>query len=315
MCIKSQVKNNVILIVTAVLILLSISLIITYGSQLFPELGIPTWDDIFAAAGLKGDNSIPDDCLSVHFIDVGQGDCILIKTQQGSALIDAGDTHSKDSVLRYLYNQNIKDLQYIFVTHPGSDHIGSMPEVLNSFPVSKIVMSDIRKEDLPTTRIYEKLLNTIYEKKIKAAKGKPGDVFELGDVKISVIAPLIQTNDLNNMSLVLRISYGNNTFLLTGDAEFKSENDILKSNVELKSDVLKAGHHGSKSSCSDKFLKKVEPDFAVISCGRGNSFGHPTKETMDRLTAAGAKILRTDFNGSIVFVSDGNNLYYLCERD
>lgn len=281
---------------------------ITYSPSLNLPFELPSWSDIFVQAGLTDNSTISRSPISVHFIDVGQGDCILIKTQHASALVDAGDRGKGEAVVQYLRNQNIEKLDYVFITHPDSDHIGGMPEVLENFKVSKFIMPAIKKENMPTTKIFEKLLNTIRNKQIDAETAVPQDVFNLGDATLTVLAPISSTSKLNNMSIVLRVVMGKNSFLLTGDAEIEEEMDMIKSGYPLQSDVLKAGHHGSKNSSGKDFLRAVSPKTVIVSCGRDNSYGHPSTEALERFSQVGAEVFRTDRHGSIVIGSDGENI-------
>lgn len=304
-----NIKNSKIKIIGVVLAaLLVCSFIITYSSSLNLPFDVPAWSDLFAQAGLTDNSVISHSPLSIHFIDVGQGDCILIKTQHASALVDAGERGRGEEVVQYLRNQNIEQLDYVFITHPDSDHIGGMPEVLENFKVSKFIMPAIKKEHMPTTKIFEKLLNTIRDRNIPAETAVLHEVFSLGDASLTVLGPISQTSKMNNMSIVLRVVLGENSFLLTGDAEAEEETEILKSGFMLKADVLKAGHHGSNSSSGGDFLKAVNPKTVIVSCGRDNSYGHPSPESLQRFSQIGAEVFRTDRHGSIIVASDGENI-------
>lgn len=284
------------------------SFMITYSSSLNLPFDLPAWSDIFGQAGLIDNSPVSRSPMSIHFIDVGQGDCILIKTQHASALVDAGERGKGEKVVQYLRNQNIEQLDYVFITHPDSDHIGGMPEVLENFKVSKFIMPAIKKEDMPTTKIFEKLLKTIRDREIPAETATLHEVFSLGDASLTVLGPISQTSKMNNMSIVLRVVLGENSFLLTGDAETEEELEILKSGYLLKSDVLKAGHHGNKSSSGEDFLKSVSPKTVIVSCGRDNSYGHPSPESLRRFSQIGAEVFRTDRHGSIIVASDGEKI-------
>ena len=281
---------------------------ITYSPSLNLPFNLPSWSDIFAQSGLIDNSVISKAPISIHFIDVGQGDCILIKTEHASALVDAGERGKGEIVVQYLRNQNIEQLDYVFITHPDSDHIGGMPEVLESFKVSKFIMPAIKKEHMPTTKIFEKLLNTVRDREVAAETAVPQETFNLGDATLTVLGPISSTSKTNNMSIVLRVVLGKNSFLLTGDAETEEESDIMKADYLLKSDVLKAGHHGSKSSSGNDFLRAVSPKIIIVSCGRDNSYGHPSSESLQRFSQIGADVFRTDRHGSIVVASDGEKI-------
>ncbi len=245
--------------------------------------------------------------LKVHFLDVGQGDSIIITIGSDAVLIDAGDRDSGSTVVNYLKKQGVGKLKYLILTHPHADHIGGAVEVINAFEIEKIIMPKVEH----TTRTFENLLETIKSKGMKITTPIPGDGYELGSAGFKILAPNSSSyKSLNDYSVVIRLTFGNTAFLFTGDAESTSESQILSKNFEVKSDVLKVGHHGSASSTSERFLKSVSPKYAVISVGRGNSYGHPTQEVLERLNSYGVKIYRTDEEGIIVATSDGTNITF-----
>ncbi|MCL2287629.1 MAG: MBL fold metallo-hydrolase [Candidatus Bathyarchaeota archaeon] len=253
------------------------------------------------------DSVLPDGAvLQVIFLDVGQADCILLKTGNHAMLIDAGDMGQDTLILNYLAEYGITTLDYLVATHPHADHIGSMTSVVKAMDnVGMVLMPD----KTHTTKTFENLVKAIEEKDIPVSMPKPGDVFALGDANMQVLAPNSAVyNNLNDYSIVLRVEFGNTVFLFTGDADTKSENEQLTNGLSLKADVLKVGHHGSRTSSTQKYLDAVAPSYAVIPCGVDNSYGHPHKEAMSRLTATGAVIYRTDENGTIIFVTDGETI-------
>jgi competence protein ComEC len=245
--------------------------------------------------------------LKVHFLDVGQGDSVLIVNGSNAMLIDAGDRGYGSGIVNYLKKQGVERLKYLILTHPHADHIGGAAEVINAFEIEKIIMPKAEH----TTKTFENLLVTIRSKGMKITTPVPGDEYELGSSRFKILAPNSSNYEsLNDYSVVIRLVFGNTAFLFTGDAESTSESQILSKNFEVKSDVLKVGHHGSASSTSERFLKSVSPKYAVISVGRGNSYGHPTQEVLERLNSYGVKIYRTDEEGIIVATSDGTNITF-----
>lgn len=245
--------------------------------------------------------------LKVHFLDVGQGDSILITTGSDAMLIDVSDRDSGSVVVNYLKKQGVERLKYLILTHPHADHIGGAAEVINAFEIEKIIMPKAEH----TTKTFENLLVTIRSKGMKITTPVPGDEYELGSSRFKILAPNSSNYEsLNDYSVVIRLTFGNTAFLFTGDAESTSESQILSKNFEVKSDVLKVGHHGSASSTSERFLKSVSPKYAVISVGKGNSYGHPTQEVLERLNSYGVKVYRTDEVGTIVATSDGANITF-----
>ena len=244
--------------------------------------------------------------LEVFFFNVGQGDCILLKTDGHNMLIDAGDLGKDQVVLNYLAKNNVNTLDYLVATHPHSDHIGSMPSVIRKMDnVSTVIMPD----KTHTTKAFENLIDAIEEKDIAVTIPKSGDVFNLGDANIQVLAPNnARYTNINDYSIVLRVDFGETVFLFTGDAEAKSENEQLQNRLPLKADVLKVGHHGSSTSSTPKYLDTVSPSYAVISSGANNVYGHPNNEILSYLNAKNVVIYRTDTNGTIVFTSDGEEI-------
>lgn len=245
--------------------------------------------------------------LRVHFIDVGQGDSTLIEKDGHFMLIDAGERDQGETVASYLEKQGVKTLDYVIGTHPHSDHIGGMETIIRKFEIQKVFLPE--KEH--TTKVYEGLLDAIGEKRLNVTLPKPGDTYPLGDASFQIIAPAGDYGDnLNNWSVGIRLDYGNNSFVLCGDAEKEAEEDMAAGGFSLKADVLKLSHHGSSTSSSPGFLDRVDPEFVVISCGKNNDYGHPHKEILNMLKERGIKALRTDRLGTIVAVSDGTRIAF-----
>ncbi len=251
--------------------------------------------------------------LKIHYIDVGQGDAILIQKDGENMLIDAGENEYGKVVVNYLKKNNVSKIDYIIGTHPHSDHIGGLDTVIQNFEVDKVIMPKVNH----TTKTFEDVLLAIKEKNLKLVFPKVGDIHKLGDAKWTILAPNGEEYDsLNNYSIVIRLQYKNNSFLFTGDAESQSEKEMLESNEKssLVADVLKIGHHGSSSSTTDEFLQAVQPKFAVIQLGKDNSYGHPHKETLKKLKRNQIEVFRTDLNGTIVATSDGERIEFQFEN-
>ncbi|NLO22239.1 MAG: MBL fold metallo-hydrolase [Syntrophomonadaceae bacterium] len=245
--------------------------------------------------------------LTVSFIDVGQGDSILIQTPLGqSMLIDGGERGQGERLLEYLRKQGIDKIDIMVGTHPHSDHIGGLIAVLENFRVEKVYLPKVTH----TSSTFRDLLTAVKNQGLKVSTAKAGTAIPLEGVDTVFIAPVGDTyGSLNNYSAVVQLAYGNKSFIFCGDAEEESEQDMLSSSQgDLKAEVLKVGHHGSSTSTSDPFLNAAAPQYAVIMCGTDNDYGHPHKETIEKLNQAGVKIYRTDENGNIVFSSDGNSL-------
>ena len=237
---------------------------------------------------------------TVHFIDVGQGDCSLICSDGHNVLIDAGPKDAKDDVVEYLLKNNITAFDYVIITHPHADHIGGMSKVLKEFKVKNLIMPDIPKELVPTSKSFEKLLNTIKENNIKVLKAVPGDRYDIGEDYFEILAPNKDYEDLNNESVVTRFNLNKHHFLFMGDAQTESEKDILNKFQDVSAEVIKVGHHGSRTSTSNDFLGACNPQTAVIMCGDDNSYNHPHKQTVKKLENKGITVFRTDEDGTIV---------------
>ncbi len=267
-------------------------------------LSIFVWHS--ATSGMGG---LPGKILEVTVIDVGQGDSILIETPSGKkVLIDGGEEYAgKKIVVPFLRRKGVNRLDMVILTHPHSDHVGGLPEVLKAFKVESVLDAGIPH----TSSYYKNFLKLIEENKIKYKVARIGDILDFQDgVKSSIYAPseplLEGTNsDLNNNSIVMRLTYGEFSILLTGDMEREGEERLLKRGVYLKSNILKAGHHGSNTSSSRDFLARVKPKVAVISVGVDNKFGHPGRKTLERLKQAKIQVLRTDKDGAIVIRTNG----------
>ena len=247
--------------------------------------------------------------LKVHFIDVGQADCILIQTPSNhTMLIDAGNDDDSDKILSYIKKLNIKKIDVIIGTHPHEDHIGGLHSIISGFEIGKIYIPKVSSN----TKTFEKLLNTIKSKSIKVTTATAGLKISLDSkLAVNILAPNgVKYDDVNNYSAVVKLVFGNTSFLFTGDAEEVSENEMLAKKYILKADVLKEGHHGSNSSTSINFLNAVSPKFAVISVGKNNDYGHPADETISKLVNAKIKIFRTDLSGTIIATSDGRTITF-----
>ena len=250
----------------------------------------------------------PENLLVVSYIDVGQGDSILIQTPNGkNILIDAGTSSYETKISNYLKTKGVAKIDILVATHPHADHIGGMSYIVENFQIGSIYMPKAST----TTKTYETLLTTIKNKGLVINTAKAGVTINLDStINISIIAPLSSGySDLNQYSAVLKITYKNKSFLFMGDAGVISEQEILNSGVNVKANVLKVGHHGSSTATAQIFLDAVSPQYAVICVGAGNTYGHPTEQTLNRLTSAGIKIFRTDINGTIVISSDGQSIF------
>lgn len=260
----------------------------------------------------KREADVVDGTIELHFIDVAQADAILIRGEDGNILIDSGDLDTKNDLKEYINKLGITEIEYAIFTHPHADHIGGADVILTSFDVHNVILPVVDDEDIPTTKVYERMITAIADDEtINAIEAKPDSEYSVGDVKIKILAPNSDNySDLNNYSVVVRVDFGATSFMFTGDAEDVSEREILDRYPasELKCTLYKAAHHGAAESNTAEFLKAVGPEIIAISCGEGNSYGHPHAEAMERFENTGAVIYRTDLLGTLKFISDGTTL-------
>lgn len=255
--------------------------------------------------------------LRVHILDVGQADCILVRGPEKTMVIDGGEADDAETIIGYLEKQGVEQIDYYLNTHPHADHYGGITRVMDAIPTREFFHHPVPEEVTPTTRGYQKLLTYLAEHKdrTKTTVLDPGDTLDLGGgAVLTILAPLEEYEDLNNNSLVGRLVFGKTAFLFTGDAEKKSESAILASGAELSADVYSIPHHGSSTGMTKKFLEAVGPSWATISVGVNNDYGHPHRETVQKLDDANIPCLRTDLCGNIVFTTDGRELTVEAEK-
>lgn len=256
------------------------------------------------AANTNGNNDSKD--LTVHYMDVGQGDATLITCGEDAMLIDAGDNSRGTKVQMYLSSQNITKLDYVIGTHPDADHIGGLDVVITKFDCGTIFLTDEEKD----TKTYEDVISAMEYKGYKKTTPVPEKTHKLGEASFIIVAPLQENNDSNDNSIALLLTYGDTKFYFEGDAGEEEEEQILSSGVDVKADVYKIGHHGSKTSTTDNMLEAVSPECAVISAGEDNRYGHPHAEVLNKLRINGIKTFRTDEQGTVVAKSDGENIIF-----
>lgn len=300
---KSNKRNILILVLIAMLAFISGAC----GANAEQKSEI-SQDELASSSGLNtSDSSDVTSFLTVHFLDVGQADCTLIQLPNGEeALIDTGNYGDGSYITSYLKNLNVDDIEYLILTHPHEDHIGSAKEIINNFAIEKIYMPDV----VTDSNFYESTMLAIENKDIEIIFAKPGlKIIDSPDLKLELLSPKsMYYSELNEYSAAARLEYSDTSFLFTGDAESVSELEMIGGGFNLDSDVLKAGHHGGRTSSSKDFLQAVTPEYSIISCGEDNRYGHPHIETLNRLSDIGSEIYRTDELGTIVVLSDGQNI-------
>ncbi len=308
--VRNKVRKSPIIITILIILAVAAVLLYNYGEEWF---GISFGPQKQTTATVPAPS---DGEVLFHFIDVGQGDAILITSKAGNMLIDTSESGERDKLTAYLDSANIKSFKYVVFTHTDADHIGSADYIIKNYDVENVLLPDY----VHSSKTYDRMMDAIEEKKVNLILigededcEQSGYSFRLGSLVNTVLSPTKEYNDPNDMSIVIKASYGDTSVMLTGDAEEKPEGDILKAwdKEDLKCDILKVGHHGSSSSTTKAFLDAVDPEIAVISCGAGNDYGHPHDEVVDRLEAKGVKIYRTDKQGNIVFKTDGKEFTYI----
>lgn len=251
--------------------------------------------------------------LYLHMINCGQGDCFLLEINHQFALIDCGD--NPNYVINYLNNLHVTELQFVVATHPHDDHIGALESVIDNFKCNRIYAPKTYA-DVQVGEWYINLWEKIRKNKIEVVNPKENDKFTLGDVEFNVIeqfTPKEADYTVNNYSTVIKCSYGKNDILFVGDAEKEVEYQMLKEEDNIQVEILKVGHHGSSSSTTQKFLDAVSPKYALISCGVGNQFHHPTEKVMNRLQEKGVSVYRTDENGDVKVTITKTKIYFGCK--
>ena len=290
---RRKKKNKAKGVVTVIVLLAAIIAGLFYGK-----------DAIFGGQGPTVE-PVSGGEVQFHFIDVGQGDAALIRTEHGDILIDAGTNSSEDELKAYLDSMGVKDLEYAVFTHPHEDHIGGADMVLNTYNVKRVILPDATA----TTKTFERMMDAIEAEKCEVIESAPDYEFYVGELRCTILAPISTSyTETNNYSVVLRADYGETSVLFTGDAEVDSEAEMLERyrfKGMLDCDLLKSGHHGSDTSSSQEFLDAVTPAFAVISVGEGNTYDHPKQVTLAKYDAMNIQYFRTDKEGSIVFTSTG----------
>lgn len=243
--------------------------------------------------------------ITVHFIDVGQGDATLISSPYGNMLIDGGDNHMGPTMVQYLSNLGIYFINYVIATHPHADHIGGLIPVLDNFSVGTLIMPNRAH----TTLTFERFLEAIEKNDINVIEPIVNNSITIGNISFNIVAPnSYGYSNLNDYSIVILMEYRDVSFLFTGDAERVSEQEILSENHNISANVLQVGHHGSNTSTTQEFLQRVNPQIAVISVGEGNMYGHPHNAVINRLNYHGIYIFRTDIHGNILISTNGRSI-------
>lgn len=273
------------------------------------------WDRLLGLLGTDPITAPPDpNTLEVHYLSVGNADAALLMCNGAAMLIDGGELDDGDMLVRHIRACGVNTLDLVIATHGDSDHIGGLLTVMDRLPVGRFLLSYMPEGAEPTTSAYLALLEKVADKGIPTVDAVPGALYSLGAAQVEILGPVAASPDTNEQSVICRVTYGKNRFLFTGDAGEEEENSLLAAGADLKAEVLKVGHHGSAGSTAEAFLQAVGARYGVISCGADNPYGHPHKAVLSRLEKAGVTLYRTDQNGTVVMISDGQDISIRTER-
>ncbi|MBP3435688.1 MAG: MBL fold metallo-hydrolase [Clostridia bacterium] len=300
-----------VLVVILVLLLIG-SALITANDAAGLNL-LPTWRELFAIVGLA-DEPLSPDALRVTFFDVGNADCTLIQSGGKAVLIDAGEHKTANDVVEQLRLSGVESLDYVIATHADADHIGGMEALIRELEIGTFLMPSVSETEEAHTQVYNSMITALERKGIPVADACYGFDCSLGDARLEILSGRHAHGDENERSVICRLRFGAHTFLLMGDAGIETENTLILDGADIRADVLKVGHHGSNTSTGSRFIRVVEPQYAVITCGVDNSMGHPHKDTLKTLKEHGVTVYRSDHHGNIVFTSDGTNLSVTTQR-
>lgn len=291
------------------LLLLSVGFVaaclaVELGSR-FPGLGIPSWERIYSSLGLTPASA--EGVLEVHFLDVGNADCILLRQGAHAALIDGGEPGDGEEIVEYLRRYGVDKLDFLLATHGHADHVGGLAQVVEAVPTGRLLVGDVPPAE-EMEPAYAVLLAAAETCGVPIETVQTNAVYTVGVAQLQVAAFMPEAKEENDRSVVTRLTYGQRAFLFMGDAGTAVESALLQRGIPLQVDVLKIGHHGGKTSSSMPFLRRVAPAYGVIPCGEDNLHGHPSVDVLRRLQELEVTCLRNDVSGDIVFTTDGKSL-------
>ncbi len=293
---------------------ISVFVIIALIFEILCLFGVTSWQQLVSFMGIVDGVKPQDSNFAIYYLDAGQSDCSIVICDNKVLMIDSGASNQEYNIRTNLFLLDIEKIDYLIVTHQHDDHMGSAANILNNYSVSNIIMPKLSNINAVESLSYDNLLNSISNNNVNPLAMSSGDSFMLGSSKVEILAPMEQDKDLNNMSLVLKITYGNTSFLFTGDGGEAVEKQLLRAEIDVSANVIKVGHHGSKYSSSENFLSAVSPEYAIISSGDDNNYGHPTSTVIKRFEEIGIIPYITSINGNIIITSDGNDITVITEK-
>ena len=309
--VATQYRNRITLTSLVLAVVVICVLITVNGSLELPFL--PTWDGLYSDLGLHT-GIPPEGEMRVTVLDVGNADCILLQSGNQTALIDAGENDDEEEILTALKGAKVDRLDYVIATHADADHIGSMDAVIRNFEIGTFIMSFMPEGHTPTTRTYERMLQAMVDCNVTPTEAEHGATYTFGEATIKILSGISDYTETNDQSVVCMVSHGDIDFLFMGDAGKKVEREILEAVPALDVEVLKVGHHGSRSSSDGAFIRRISPDIALITCGFNNSYQHPHSETLDILDRNTVTVYRSDLRGQLVLTSDGEAVTVATEK-
>lgn len=272
------------------------------------------WSTIFGWVGLGHFSQTAKDApFSLHVLDVGKADAMVVSCQNKTIVIDGGTTDGGDTLTTYLQQMDVSQIDLVINTHPDNDHLQGLKQVGEHFTVNQMIVPDLPQDLLPSTDEYLSTMEVYQEKDVPIKQAVSNETVWLDELKIEFLAPLQFYDTMNNNSVVVKLTYGDTSFLMMGDAEKEEEQDLINSGANLQADVIKIGHHGSKTSTTQEFLNAVQPDMAVISVGPDKN-ELPKSEVLQRLEKSNVKTYRTDSSGTVIFMSDGADITVATEQ-
>lgn len=294
-----------------IIVILCIAALIISTLELF---GITNWHKVNVFTRAVDGIQVADTDFAVYYLDVDQSDCSIVVCDGKVMVIDTGSYPQLAEIQEALYTLEVDTIDYLVITHQHDDHMSCAERLMEIYNVKNVIMPRLSEENAVNTETYARLFNTIADCDVNPIAAQHGETFILGSATVKMLAPLKQYKELNNMSIVMKITYGETSFLFQGDAESQVENDLLYSDYDLTADVLKLGHHGSKTASTPKYLDAVNPMIAVISCGQENSYGHPRNTVMEYLVERDIDYYITVNSGDITIASDGKDIEVFTEK-
>ena len=270
---------------------------------------IPTMEPALTVTAKPAEQPVSE--LTVHFVDVGQADAAILQCEDDTMIIDGGNVADSSLIVAYLKKLNIEHIDYMICTHAHEDHVGGLSAPLSVMPVGA-VYAPVAESD---SKAYQNFKQKVADQNSEIMHPTNYERMPLGSARVEILASTTNADNLNNTSIILKVTHGNKSFLFTGDAEREEEQGVINTGYDLSADVLKVGHHGSDTSTSYPFLREVMPEYAVISVGKDNSYGHPTEAVLSRLRDADVTVYRTDLQGDVIMRSDGENITVTAEKN